>query len=828
MPAFPIVRLGCTTIDPRQAATYLAWAARNGQIDTNCCFDLDNAGCWADAPTTAYTDPTTDCAAWIDLNYPESADFLGVYTTSVQGLADNVTSRESVQLVEGGAAPTATIIGGRGIRIKGYLLASSCAGMEWGKQWWRRTLDEVCRWGGGSSTGGCATGVVSVRVFCPPESGSDTDGIRDLVNVSLASAPTYTPIDEDRQEAACTCTRLAFECILLAGRPELFRPPTSVIARTAFAGALDYAPLACDPTPVTIPTELTCVAAAVPPAADAVLPEYDDQGRPSCGAGSAYYDSGVEVPTEDEHGYPSCGDGSGNYLRTPGETPVLDWMGRPSCGAGSANYAALAATGTVTNEQLYTTNAVAQWTARTTSVGALTWAQANAATFRWTGTGRVRNVRLKTYAINEFSPVPSTNVADKFYGGPQTLTFTASSALPASALQYASTYTVEITWEERIDATQSVTLDWSVASFLSAAGPNAGVDRACAAPAAGPNAGVDRPCRTECVTRLVILPWKVFPTIDPSDTNHPMAGTDAQRAIPIVADEGDRIFGTLSVNGDAKFTVQFNPADFLPASFGGVVLWRRLRVRFATPKGPSNAPYPWTIGSVGHGGRFDSLEVYDGSTDVIFPMTSYVTTDITVDLAGPIGGTEGWIEYMAMEMDVVGGPGYLDCGPNAGADVPCTAPSSPSCYERPATVALASGRFVPPTVAAGAPVITIEAGAADLRNVALFAWVDPLARAAPTASQAAFDFWRCVEPCTAAEIAWVPAGGALTIDARSRTVTLAVNGITVEASRYVTGAGGAPWSWPAWSVPVRAAVLAPSTVDASARVTLTAAIAEGV
>ena len=137
-------------------------------------------------------------------------------------------------------------------------------------------------------------------------------------------------------------------------------------------------------------------------------------------------------------------------------------------------------------------------------------------------------------------------------------------------------------------------------------------------------------------------------------------------------------------------------------------------------------------------------------------------------------------------------------------------------------------RFVPPTVAAGAPVITIEAGAADLSDVALFAWVDPLNRTAPTASQAAFDFWRCVEPCTVTEIAWVPAGGVLTIDARSRTVTLAVNGITVEASRYVTGAGGEPWSWPSWSVPVRAALVAPSTVDASARVTLTAAIAEGI
>jgi hypothetical protein len=165
----------------------------------------------------------------------------------------------------------------------------------------------------------------------------------------------------------------------------------------------------------------------------------------------------------------------------------------------------------------------------------------------------------------------------------------------------------------------------------------------------GPNAGVDRAQRTECVTRIVSLPSAVFPTLDPADVNHPMAGTNAQRAIPLLADEGDRIFGTLSASGDAFFTVQFPSADFAAASAAGaVVLWRRLRVRFATPKGPGNTPYPWTIGSVGHGGRFASLDVHDGTTDVLFPMTSVVTDEITVDLAGPIGGTEGWVEYMAM------------------------------------------------------------------------------------------------------------------------------------------------------------------------------------
>jgi len=825
MPAFPIVRLGCTTIDPRQAATYLAWAARNGQIDAGCCFDIDNAGCWADAPTTAYTDPTTDCAAWVDLNYAESADFLGVYTTSVQGLADNVTSRESAQLVEGGAAPTATIIGGRGIRIKGYLLASSCAGMEWGKQWWRRTLDEVCRWGGGSSTGACATGVVSVRVFCPPEATPDTDGIRDLVNVSLASAPTYTPIDEGREELACTCTRLAFECVLLAGRPELFRAPTSVIARSAFSGALDYAALACDPTPVTIPAELACVAAAVPPAADAVLPEYDDQGRPSCGTGSAYYDSGVEVVTEDELGHPSSGDGSGYYLRTAGELPALDWMGRPSCGTGSADYSKRAAQSTVTNEQLYTTNTVAQWATKTTSVAALTYDQANAATFRWTGTGRVRNVRLITYALNQFGAVPSSVVADKFYGGPQTLTFTATSAVANFTTLGAHSFTVEITWEERIDTGQSVTLDWSCTSFSASAGPNAGSDRACTAQVNGPNAGVDRVARTECVSRVAALPTIMLPISSSWQGN--TSGTTP--LIPFWGDEGDRLYGTLTTSGDATFALAgFTTSDICA---GSTILWARMRVKMQSPKGAGGTPYPWTV-ATDLGGRTDSLDVVDG-VEMIYPLSTPSLADIAalgvlVDLAGPIGGTEGWIEYLAIEIEYVGGPTCIDCGPNEGVDVPCVAAASTSCYERPATVALASGRFVPPTIAAGAPVITIEAGTADLSDVALFAWADPVNRAAPTVDQASFDFWRCVTPCMSGEVAWMPAGSTLTIDARSRTVTLAVNGIAAEASRYLTGPGGAAWAWPAFAGPVRVCAVAAAAVSSTARVTVTAAIGEGV
>ncbi len=91
----------------------------------------------------AYVDPVTDEPPWYDALVPESAEFLGVFPTMIDGLTNSFTSRPSIDTLSGSA------IGrryeqGREIEVEALVFGASCEGAEYGLAWLQATLERDC------------------------------------------------------------------------------------------------------------------------------------------------------------------------------------------------------------------------------------------------------------------------------------------------------------------------------------------------------------------------------------------------------------------------------------------------------------------------------------------------------------------------------------------------------------------------------------------------------------------------------------------------------------------------------------------------------------
>jgi hypothetical protein len=179
-----------------------------------------------------------------------------------------------------------------------------------------------------------------------------------------------------------------------------------------------------------------------------------------------------------------------------------------------------------------------------------------------------------------------------------------------------------------------------------------------------------------------------------------------------------------------------------------------------------------------------------------------------LEVPPPADGTDTcvtWCLHSAAGEGCGGGCRLAACpDPAAGcADPMCRPPAPPtadapgSCFCLPLAVERdcydldMSGR---PRWAVDAPMITVRAGSADLRNVSITLYERADTDAALTCEEIA-DAGRC-DPAATWTVRYVPAGGALTLDGQIGRAVVEC-GSSCESSADVYGQTGAPPSWPA-------------------------------
>lgn len=212
------------------------------QVGDGCfCHSLVTDVCpSATSAEECFVSPSADPAPWWDPDVPESADFLGCLIKDVRpwfdGQADrNVTSRISGL---GGASIGPLHQTPRTLQTPATLIASSCAGIEYGRRWMQYQLARLCD--------PCALGVARVRSFCPSLDDDPEAGEWFVYEVGLVAGLTDT-LSQDAYGAASfeggddgCCDFVEGSLTLLAGNPYLYKRDV-----TCITGPLN--PEACDP-----------------------------------------------------------------------------------------------------------------------------------------------------------------------------------------------------------------------------------------------------------------------------------------------------------------------------------------------------------------------------------------------------------------------------------------------------------------------------------------------------------------------------------------------------------------------------------------------------
>jgi hypothetical protein len=824
---FPIARIGCTQIDRGQAYTYWTRAIRRKLVTDECCrFPiLDNdCSCWADFPDTPYVDPVTDCATWYDPNRTESAKFFGLWITHVDGLDDPVIGHSTSPILSGGVSIGGSNIAGRVITLKGIILAQDGQGMAWGQQWFRRFLEESCRWQPWNAAE-CAGGSLFLRPWCPNVGGNDLDGIVELVNVGVADPPKFRPMTETG--TSCTQHILQWEASIICGNPRAYWAGTNIMNAVTLLGgnvrASGESLGGCAPEFDSFASSDPCISITMPPMVTDVLPEYDPQGRPSCGEGSANFDSGTESVVVDDYGHPSSGPGSKDYLRQPPLPVKYDWLGRPSCGTGSAPYSDYPATPNVTGAQLASTvgnvtGATLPWSAtQVARVEGLTPAQARESSMYFqsrtaSGTAQMRDVVFRFFVRNDYgNPTtyligtqgPLQPVSGITITGGYTIWGPSTAYIPT--IPYGYLVDIEMSWQQIVPNGIQLITDYNIGAATLRKGPNhdingIGVDVPCPPAIPSLNYPNDREPKTGCISQQVSLPT-TWTNGDYSGELTNYVGDSQNGLHAIRSPDGEAISGLVTPNGQAAFTLEnFSEMStvFCPGTY---VCWIRARIIFSIPKGPGDTAHPWSmyIRDIYNnilGGKHQTLEdKEDGETIYLIKIPWWAIAQnfyIVGNLAAPPGGTPGSIEYASIEIEYVGGPSCIDCGPNHGVDVPC---ASDTCFTEPTSMRVRDASYTAPNAHPAHLVTTVNSGSSKLRNFRLMCWPNYAGRNGPSVSDNAWSYWYCQDACQVVEIADLEPGTTLVIDGRRRKIFATRNGKTIDGSTFVKGKGQSAFKW---------------------------------
>lgn len=148
-------------VELANAARSIAYARTYGFGALRGCARCDDLG---PVLGQTYTGPSQDPAPWHDPGRRASDDFLGFYTTRVDGLDDSTREASLIDLVGDGTAVSRVRQAGREMRFEGVMLALTDEGLDAGLSWLSSTLDSY-RCDG--SNNGCEGGDLRFLSSCP-------------------------------------------------------------------------------------------------------------------------------------------------------------------------------------------------------------------------------------------------------------------------------------------------------------------------------------------------------------------------------------------------------------------------------------------------------------------------------------------------------------------------------------------------------------------------------------------------------------------------------------------------------------------------------------
>jgi len=193
---------GCVDFaNNERTLAYYNWACAEGMFPPNCTPRINLCVCDADAPNIPYVDPVTDEVCWYDPAAPESSEFLGVIVLN-RPVKNSTFSRDvSDNFIEGSILNRA-MIKGRSFVYDVLLLATSCEGMAYGKEWLRRLLEDAPCSSSTSQCDPCFGKRMSIRTTCPTGAATD-DGLHEWFGVGLVDG--LADSDDQANTGKCCC-----------------------------------------------------------------------------------------------------------------------------------------------------------------------------------------------------------------------------------------------------------------------------------------------------------------------------------------------------------------------------------------------------------------------------------------------------------------------------------------------------------------------------------------------------------------------------------------------------------------------------------------------
>lgn len=201
---------GCVDFaNNERTKAYWKWACAEGMFSTPAPMLLDLCACEADSPDNPYVDPVTDEVCWYDSAVPESAEFLGVIILN-RPVQNSTFSREISDGFVQGSILNRPKLTGRPFVFDALLIATSCEGMAYGKEWLRRLLEDApCQADSASKCQSCFGRRMSLRVTCPDEEIKD-DGIHEWMSVGLVDGIANTEETSNLRNNCCTLQPISF------------------------------------------------------------------------------------------------------------------------------------------------------------------------------------------------------------------------------------------------------------------------------------------------------------------------------------------------------------------------------------------------------------------------------------------------------------------------------------------------------------------------------------------------------------------------------------------------------------------------------------------
>lgn len=197
---------GCVEFaNNERTLAYYKWACSEGIMPPDCRFQIfDLCYCAEDTPDGGFSNPIDDNVCWYDPTVPESAEFLGVIILNRPVKGSTFNREVSDGLIEGSVLNRGTLKG-RSFVFDALLVATSCEGMAYGKEWLRRLLEDApCQGAPGSACSSCFGRRMSLRVNCPSDEAAD-DGIHEWMSVGLVDG--IQDNDDSNSSKACCCVR---------------------------------------------------------------------------------------------------------------------------------------------------------------------------------------------------------------------------------------------------------------------------------------------------------------------------------------------------------------------------------------------------------------------------------------------------------------------------------------------------------------------------------------------------------------------------------------------------------------------------------------------